>query len=122
MEEKHLVTTCTLTMNNREIPLHALIDCGAMGIAFMDQDYACIHQIPLQVLRVKKRVKVIHARPIELGDITYIAKVGMKMQDHGEQLLMFVTKMGYYPIVLRIPWLQLHDVTVKFASKANTCG
>jgi hypothetical protein len=36
MEGKHLVIPCTLTMNNWEIPTHAVINCGATGIAFMD--------------------------------------------------------------------------------------
>jgi len=46
----------------------------------------------------------------------------MKIQDHGEQLPMFVTKLGHYPIVLRIPWLPLHDVAVRFASNTVTFG
>jgi hypothetical protein len=54
MEGKHLVITCSLTVNNKEIPIHALIDGGATGIAFMDQDFACHHQIPLQELRERK--------------------------------------------------------------------
>jgi predicted aspartyl protease len=54
MEGKHLVITCSLTVNNQEIPTHALIDCGATGIAFMDQDFARHHQIPLQELKEKK--------------------------------------------------------------------
>jgi len=49
--------------------MHALIDCGATGIAFMDQDFARHHQIPLQELKEKKQVEVINGRPIESGDI-----------------------------------------------------
>jgi hypothetical protein len=92
MEGKHLVMTCILTMNNKEIPTHALIDCGATGIAFMDQHFARHHQIPLQELKEKKQVEVIDRRPIESGDITHIGKVGMQIQDHIEQLPMFITK------------------------------
>ena len=94
MEGKHLVITCTLTVNNREIPTHALIDCGATSIAFMDQDFGRHHQIPLQELREKRHVEIIDGRPIESGDIAHTAKVGMKIQDHREQLPMFVTKLG----------------------------
>jgi hypothetical protein len=36
MNGKHLVITCTLTMNNQEISSHALIDYEATGIAFKD--------------------------------------------------------------------------------------
>jgi predicted ThiF/HesA family dinucleotide-utilizing enzyme len=102
--------------------MHALIDCGATGIAFMDEDFARHHQIPLQVLRGKKQVEVIDGRPIESGDITHIAKVGMKIQEHKAQLPMFITKLGDYPIVLGIPLLRLHDVAVCFASNTVTFG
>jgi len=120
MEGKHLVITCTLTVNDQEIPTHALIDCGATGIAFMDQDFARHHQIPLQELKEQRQVEVIDGRPIESGGITLIAKVGMRIQDHEEQLPMFVTKLGYYLIVLGIPWLHLHEVPVRFASNTVT--
>jgi hypothetical protein len=35
---------------------------------------------------------------------------------------MFITKLGHYPIVLGIPWLQLHHVAVHFASNTVTFG
>jgi hypothetical protein len=43
MEGKHVVITCTLIMNNQELFTHALIDCGATSITFMDQDFAHHH-------------------------------------------------------------------------------
>jgi len=43
MEGKHLVITCSLTVNNQEIPTHAPIDCGATGNAFMDEDFTRHH-------------------------------------------------------------------------------
>jgi len=51
MEGKHLVITSRLTVNNPEICTHALLDCGATGIEFMDQDFACHHIIPVQELK-----------------------------------------------------------------------
>jgi hypothetical protein len=59
---------------------------------------------------------------MESGDITHIARVGVKIQHQGEQLPMFVTKLGHYPIVLGIPWLKLHHVAVRFASNTVTFG
>jgi hypothetical protein len=35
---------------------------------------------------------------------------------------MFITKLGYYPIVLSIPWLKQHDVAICFASNLVTFG
>jgi len=112
MEGKHYVLICTSTMNNQEIPTHSLIDGGATRIACMDQDFSLHHQIPLQEVIEKKLVEVIDGRPNESEDITHLAKVGMLIQDHKEQLPMIVTMLGHYPIVLGIPWLQQHDVEV----------
>jgi hypothetical protein len=44
----------------------------------------------------------------------------MQIQEHKEQLPMFITKLGHYPIVQAIPWLHLHDVAVQFASNTVT--
>jgi len=46
----------------------------------------------------------------------------MWIRDHEEQIAMFVTKLGHYPIILGIPWLRLHDVAVRFASNTVTFG
>jgi len=86
----------------------------------MDQDFACHHHIPLQELKERQQVKVIDGRPIQSGDITHIAKVGMVIQDHKDQLPMFVMKLGHYPIVLGIPWLRLHDVAVQIETNTLT--
>jgi hypothetical protein len=103
MEGKHLVVTCSLTIHDQVIQTHALIDCGATGIAFMDQVCACHPKIPLKELKEKKQVKVIDGRTIGSGDITHLAEVGMNIQDHKERMPMFVMKLGHYPIVLGIP-------------------
>jgi hypothetical protein len=104
------------------IQTHALIDCGATGIPFMDQDFARHHEIPLKELKDKRKVEVIDGRTIESGDITHLVEVGMDIQDHKESIPMFVTKLGHYPIVLGIPWLRLHDVAVRFASNTVPFG
>jgi len=92
IEGKHLVITCSLTIHNQVTRTHALIDCRATGIAFMDQDFAHDHQVPLQELKEKRQVEVIDGRTIESGDITHPAMVEMCIQDHMEQIPMFVTK------------------------------
>jgi hypothetical protein len=122
MEGKHLVITCSLTIRDQVIQTHALIDCGETGIAFMNQDFARHHEVPLKELKERRQVEVIDGRTIESGDITHLAEVGMNIQDHMERIPMFVTKLGHYPIVLGIPWLRLHDVAVRFALNTVTFG
>jgi len=90
-------------MKNQEVPTHALIDCGATAIAFMDQDFARHHQIPLQEHKEKKLVEIIDARRLESKDITHITKVGMGIRDHGEQLPMFITNQDIIQFSLHSP-------------------
>jgi hypothetical protein len=122
MEGKHLVITCSLTIRDQVIQTHTLIDCGATGISFMDQDFAHHHKVPLQELKEPREVEVIDGRTSESGDITHLTKVETGIHDHKKQMPMCVMKLGHYPIVLGIPWLRLHDVPVRFALNIVTFG
>jgi len=104
------------------IQTHALIDCGATGIAFIDQDFAHHHKIPLQELQETRKVEVIDGGTIGCGDVTHLAKVEMGIQNPKKQIPMFGTKLGHYPVVLGIPWLRLHNVAVLLASNTVTFG
>jgi predicted aspartyl protease len=122
MDGKHLVVTCTLSLNGKEIPNHALIDCGATGYAFIDQDFAHRHELPLRPLKTPRALEVIDGRKISSGDITRLAEAHLSIHEHREKLPIFVTKLGHYPIVLGIPWLKQHDVAICFASNLVTFG
>jgi hypothetical protein len=105
MKGKHLVITCTLTMSSQEIPIHALINCRATGIAFRDQDFAYHRQIILHQLKEKTQVEVIDGRPIQSEVISNINLVDIKIQDHFEPLPMSITKSRYFPVIPGIPSL-----------------
>ena len=122
MEGKHFVVSCSLTIGNKIIHTHALIDCGATGISFVDKDFAHHHQLPLKTLKTPRSLEVIDGRPVSSGDITQLTNIPFSIQEHHEQLPMFVTKLGHYPIVLGIPWLNLHDVAIRFSSRTLTFG
>jgi uncharacterized protein (DUF1684 family) len=106
MDGKDLVMTYTLSLNGKEIPTHTLIDYGATRYAFIDQDFANRHELPLRPLKTPHALEVINGRKISSGDITRLAKVHLSIHEHHERLPMFVTKLGHYPIVLGIPWLK----------------
>ena len=122
MEGKHLVVLCNLSFGDKTIASHALIDCGATGISFVDEDFARHHQLPLTPLKQPRALEVIDSRPISSGDITHAANVTLSIHEHREELPMFVTKLGHYPIVLGIPWMELHDVAIRFSSRTLTFG
>src|SRR5271169_1965960 len=116
MDGNHLVITCTLSDNENKIRTHALIDSGATGYSFIDEDFARHHNLPLYKLSTPRSLEVIDGRPISSGTITHIAKAHLSIGSHHEKLPMFVTKLGHYPLILGIPWLRLHDVAIRFAS------
>jgi len=120
MEGKHLVVICKISFGNRTVATHALIDCGATGIAFIDKDFARHHQLPLTPLQYPRSLEVIDGRPISSGNITHVANTHLAILEHQETLPMFVTKLGHYPVVLGIPWLELHDVAIRFSSRTLT--
>jgi hypothetical protein len=102
MDGNHLVVMCTLSLNNKEIRTHALIDCGATGYAFIDQDFANHHQSLPRPLKTPCALDIIDGRKISSGDITHIVEAQLSIHQHRERLPMFVTKLGYYPIILGI--------------------
>jgi hypothetical protein len=59
MDGNHLIMIYTLSLNSKEIPTHALIDCGATGYAFIDQDFANRHQLPLHPQKTPHALEVI---------------------------------------------------------------
>src|SRR6266705_1362592 len=122
LEGRHIVMTCFLSFGDVTIQTHALIDCGATGFAFVDENFARQHMIPQTELKKPRTVEVIDGRPIASGSITHLAKAKLTIHEHQEVLPMFVTKLGHYPVVLGIPWLRLHDVAIRFASDLLTFG
>ena len=105
MEGNHLTVTATLRDGETSVQTLSLIDSGATGFAFIDENFARQHNFPLYRLQTPRDLEVIDGRPIESGQITHITKISCQIQDHHEILSAFVTKLGHYPHVLGIPWL-----------------
>jgi hypothetical protein len=114
LDGNHLIVPCTLSDHNLRIDTHALIDCGCTGYSFMNDEFACQHNFPHYQLTTPKTVEVIDGRPISSGDITEYVQIDCTISNHHEQLVAYVASIGHYPLVLRIPWLKKHDVSINF--------
>jgi hypothetical protein len=79
MESKHLVVKCSLKIGNKFIDTHALIDCGATGIAFIGKDFVRHHQLKQRKLKESRELEVIDGRPIKSGTITTMAKLNIEI-------------------------------------------
>jgi hypothetical protein len=115
MDGNHLVILCTLSDRHIKIDTHALVDCRCTGLSFINEAFVCQHNFPHYQLKNPKTVEVIDGHPISSGDITEYVEVQCMIGDHHETLTTYLTSLGHYPLVLGIPWLKRHDVTINFA-------
>jgi hypothetical protein len=81
----------------------------------MNEAFACQYNFPRYQLKNPKTVEVIDGRPISSGDITEYVEVQCTIGDHHETLTAYLTSLGHYPLILGIPSLKRHDVTINFA-------
>jgi predicted aspartyl protease len=100
---EHLVVDCTIDDQGNEIRSHALIDYGATGFAFIDKEFGIPRGLPLYLPKDTREFEVINGRPRESSLVTVITKVKLMIDKHVEEIPMFVTKLGHYPMVLGIP-------------------
>lgn len=117
-----MVISCTVLWNNVSIRTFALVDTGATGFAFIAKDFVRLHSLPLQALKDPRIIEIIDRRPIDSGAVTHIVRLGLNIHGHEEEVPFFVTSLEHYPLVLGIPWMQLHDVAILFSSNSLTFG
>jgi hypothetical protein len=60
MDGNYLIMMYTLSLNTKEIPTYALIDCRAAGYAFIDQNITNHHKLPLCPLKTPHALEVIN--------------------------------------------------------------
>jgi hypothetical protein len=77
MESKYLVVKYSLKIEGKIIDTHAVIDCRATGIAFIENDFICHHRLKEQELTESRELEVIERRPIESGTIPTMAKLNL---------------------------------------------
>ena len=80
-----------------------MIDCDASGKAFIDFSFVQFHKIPLLSLHQPCTVTVVDGRVTSSEIITHFVRVPLVIDNHIEITDMFITKLGHYPVILRIP-------------------
>ena len=86
-----------------------MIDCGASRKAFIDSSFVQFHKIPLHPLCQSCTVTVVDGHVTSSDVIIHFVRVPLMVDNYIETTNMFVTKLGHYPVILGISWLQLHD-------------
>lgn len=114
MNSDHLVLPITLSTSHGSVHTYALIDSGGSATAFIDSDFATLHSFNLHELKRKYTLNVVDGRPIDSGILSHRASTTMAISGHVEKLSMFVTKLGHYPVILGIKWLQHHNPSIEW--------
>lgn len=92
-----------------------MIDSGATGFAYMDEEFAISHGLSRTPLEHKYELEVFDGRTAQSGAVTDPVIGDMIIDQHTEtQVPYFLTKLGHYPIVLGIPWLRKYNVTTRW--------
>jgi hypothetical protein len=114
MDGNHLVILYTLSDHDIRIDTHALVDCGCTGLSFMIEAFICQHNIPCYQLKIPKTQEVIDGYAISSSNITEYVAVQCIIGDYHETLMAYITSLGYYPLILGIPYLKRHDFNIIF--------
>jgi len=118
LEGEHLFVAATLRNGDHSIQTSAMIDTGASGFAFIDENFVCQHNFPHYRLNPPQDLEVINGRPIASGQIMHLTKISCQIQDHTKTLPAFITKFGHFSLVLGIPWLRSHAIVTDFVSNS----
>jgi hypothetical protein len=99
-----------------------MIDCGATS-QFMDKDFALKHGLKLRKKPIPETFTVVDGRTSVAGDLTHEVTVQLLIDQHLENVVFQITKLGAVPLILEKTWLRRHkplidwvDNTVNFRS------
>ncbi|KAG0155295.1 hypothetical protein PDIDSM_870 [Penicillium digitatum] len=111
-----MILPVTLYRKEEEFPSYAMLDSGAEGKRFVDQEWARENGLTLIPLTKPIQLEGFDGQEAECGPITHYVQMHIRISDHREKKACFLaTQLAHYPIVLGLPWLKVHDPYVRFA-------
>ena len=110
-----LILPVTLDQKTASLPAFALLDSGAEGLAFVDHQWASENN--LQVKPTPHRITMFGFNGEVMNSVTHFATAGLRVHDHYEKQLHFlITPLGHHPVILGMPWLKMHDPTIRWSA------
>src|SRR5260370_29184171 len=74
-----------------EIPTYGMLDTGAEGKAFIDELWARDHNIELFPLKKPLSLETFEGKEAESGQVTHYARISMRVHDHRENRVTFLS-------------------------------
>ncbi|KAI2655839.1 Transposon Tf2-6 polyprotein [Labeo rohita] len=105
----------TLLINGQKVATTAFVDSGAEG-NFIDEAFAKLTHVPLIPCETRVAVAALDGRPLGTGEVPFTTKdltllIGPL---HSESIRLFTLHSPEHPIILGLPWLELHDPTISW--------
>ena len=91
-QDSHMVVSSLLSYHQAQIQILTLINSGASGYAFIDQNFAHQHPFPLYKLKHLWRFFGFDGRPIQTNDITHVAGTTLVLEVYIKKTLLFIVK------------------------------
>ena len=116
----HIVLPDIIASKETLFNTFAMADCGATASS-IDFLFAQLHGLKLILMQHSCDFTVADGRIISSEAITHTVRIAFALgahRQHRKVLELFVTRLGQYPVVLGLPWLQKHDSRICF--KHNT--
>jgi hypothetical protein len=85
LDGNHLVLSGELAVEDNTISVKTLIDTGATGFAFIEENFTGRHNIKTYSQKYQVYLEVINGRPCQSGVITHIAHLELKINGHVEK-------------------------------------
>jgi hypothetical protein len=86
----------------------SMIDCGATS-QFMDKDFALKHGLKLRQKPIPETLTVVDGRTSVAGDLTHEVTVQLLIDQHLENVVFQITKLGGVPLILGKTSLRRHN-------------
>jgi hypothetical protein len=110
LKDHHLILCPILNSPNSKVRPPSLVNNGGIGITFMNESYTHKYSFPVYPYSNFRTLTMVDDRPIAGGILTHYTWISIKISDHIEQLPIFLTSLGHYPVILGVKWARLHGV------------
>lgn len=114
-----MILPATLHADSRSIPTYAMADTGYEPRSLINEGWARDNNLTLKPLKRPWRLRVADSNELIHGRVTHYVEVALRIHDHKEESSkLYVTRLGHYPIILRLPWIRQHSPRVDFAGNS----
>ena len=115
----HVMIKVNLHGKYESVSINAIIDSGGTE-NFIDKRICDKHQITTKLAKKPREIYLADGSLSEMGPITHIAEVPMKMGGHQELAKLQVAKLQSHEIILGMPWLKGHNSKIDWEEQNIT--